>query len=159
MRKNVITLSFGFVQHLLNVGEVFYDSMNLPRHLKERHKEDKQIRGYWNELGPTFGIRGVCYNSLLGEEKKFSMRFYQQAVREVFRLDVPRELDHKRGILDLFYRELGRFVDLDESEIEREKEIILSSVGRDPWTYKSILEENATILNEVLIEMPDKEHQ
>ena len=109
--KNVVSLSRGFLQHLKNVGRVVYSEMNLKELISKKFEELKESGGYWNEVGDSLSIRKNYLMSLMGQDYNLSHKFYQQAVREVLKLDFSPELDSKEGIIKLFYDELFEKVD------------------------------------------------
>ena len=108
---NIVSLSRGFLQHLNNVGNIIYDEIGLEKNILKRLTELKSMDGYWNELGDSLSIRKEYLSSLLGKDYSLSARFYQQAVREVMKLEFPEELDTKDSIIQLFYDTLFEKVD------------------------------------------------
>ncbi len=104
--KNLVSLSRGFLQHLKNRAYIIYDSIDLESLISQRYAELNEAEGYWNELGDSLSIRKECLKKEQSQPYLVSSKFWQQAVREVFRLEFPPELDNKEGIVEIFYSEL-----------------------------------------------------
>ena len=152
--KNVVSLSKGFLQHLNNVGILLYDDdSKLEQKIENRYNENKNIRGYWNELEGSLSVRKSCIDKEMGEPYNLSMRFYQQAVREVFGLEFPRELDNRKDIVELFYSEL---FERYENPFDISPEFMAYAVQNafdfeNPFSFKDEIESAMHALNTYLI--------
>jgi len=151
--RNVVSLSKGFLQHLVNVGVMMYgDNSGLAQKIRDRYEENKIVRGYWNELGDSFSIRKSCINKEMNEGYNLPLRFYHQAVREVFGLEFPGEFDNRNDIIDLFYSELferkDNFFDVSpEFVVYKVKE---SLKYENPFTLKDEIERAMFAMNSIL---------
>ena len=121
--SNVVSLSFGFLQHLLNILPIakakgyLIDNMNLENLIKERFSEIRLIGGYWNIVGNSLSVRQECLKKELEEDYKMSFSFWQQAVRELFRMEFNIQFEGKEGIASLFYNKLNTLLGKEFSNL------------------------------------------
>ena len=150
--RNVVSIPKGFLQHWNNMGYLVYDNdSGLEQKIKDRYGENKTVRGYWNELDGSLSIRKSCIAKMMDEPYELSMKFYQQAVREVFGLEFPAELDNRKDIVDLFYSEL---FERSETAFEVAPEFIAYAVQNafdfeNPFILKDEIEKAMHALNKI----------
>ena len=160
---NVVSLSFGFLQHLSNILPVakardyLIDNMNLENLIKERLSEIRLIGGYWNIIGDSLSVRQECLKKELGEDYKISFSLWQQAVRELFRMEFNIQFEGKEGIASLFYNKLNtllgnEFLNLFDASPEYMANEIIQIINRgDVYGLKDEIEKAMFALNLYLV--------